>query len=63
MPAFEYTALDKKGRTRKGVLEGDTARQIRQKLRDSSLMPLSMEEVAQKSSPQFQYANFQGDSW
>jgi len=50
MPAFEYTALDQKGRTRKGVLEGDTARQIRQKLRDSGLMLLSMEEVVQKSA-------------
>jgi len=50
MPAFEYTALDKKGRTRKGVLEGDTARNIRQKLRDQGLMPLAMEEVVQKST-------------
>jgi len=50
MPAFEYTALDKNGRTCKGVLEGDTARQIRQKLRDSGLMPLAMEEVVQKSA-------------
>jgi general secretion pathway protein F len=45
MPAFEYVALDKVGRTRKGVLEGDTARQIRQQLREQGLTPLSLEEV------------------
>lgn len=48
MGAFEYTALDKKGREKKGVLEADTSRQVRQSLRDQGLMPLSVEEVAQK---------------
>ncbi len=45
MSAFEYTALDKTGRTRKGVLEGDAARQIRQQLREQGLTPLSIDEV------------------
>jgi general secretion pathway protein F len=36
MPAFEYQALDKVGNTRKGVLEGDTPRQVRQKLRNQN---------------------------
>lgn len=45
MSAFEYAALDKAGRTRKGVLEGDTARQIRQRLREQGLIPLAIEEV------------------
>ena len=45
MSAFEYAALDKAGRTRKGVLEGDTARQIRQQLREQGLIPLAIEEV------------------
>ncbi len=45
MSAFEYTALDKTGHTRKGVLEGDTPRQVRQLLRDQELTPLSLEEV------------------
>ena len=49
MGAFEYTALDANGRTRKGVLEGDTARQIRQQLRDMALTPLSVDEVEQRS--------------
>jgi len=45
MPAFEYTALDPRGRERKGVLEGDAARQIRQQLREQGLTPLSVEAV------------------
>jgi len=45
MPAFEYTALDPRGRERKGVLEGDAARQVRQQLREQGLTPLSVEAV------------------
>ncbi len=45
MAAFEYAALDAKGRTRKGVLEGDTPRHIRQQLRERGLTPLQIEEV------------------
>ncbi|MCP4696999.1 MAG: type II secretion system inner membrane protein GspF [Gammaproteobacteria bacterium] len=45
MSAFEYSALDKSGRTRKGVLEGDTPRQIRQQLREQGLSPLAVEET------------------
>jgi general secretion pathway protein F len=45
--AFEYTAVDATGRERKGVLEGDTARAVRQMLRDQSLLPLSVSEVLQ----------------
>ncbi|KLV06117.1 type II secretion system protein GspF [Photobacterium ganghwense] len=44
MAAFEYKALDARGRQKKGVLEGDTARQVRQQLREQGLIPL---EVAQ----------------
>jgi general secretion pathway protein F len=47
MGAFEYTAVDATGRERKGVLEGDTARAVRQMLRDQSLLPLSVNEVLQ----------------
>lgn len=50
MSAFEYTALDKTGRTRKGVLEGDTARQIRQQLREQDLTPLVVEETARPTT-------------
>ena len=34
MPAFDYQALDSRGRQKKGLLEGDSARQVRQMLRD-----------------------------
>jgi general secretion pathway protein F len=50
MGAFEYTALDPTGRERKGVLEGDTARQVRQLLREQSLLPVAVTEVAQTES-------------
>lgn len=46
MPAFEYEALDPKGRRRRGVLEADTDRQIRQQLRDQGLLPVSVDQAA-----------------
>jgi general secretion pathway protein F len=55
--AFEYTAVDASGRERKGVLEGDTARAVRQALRDQSLLPVSVNEVAQTEDKR-QKANF-----
>ncbi|MGN5517378.1 type II secretion system inner membrane protein GspF [Halopseudomonas sp. Lyrl_26] len=58
MPAFEYVALDQTGRTRKGVEEGDSSRQVRTRLREKGLMPMSVNEVAEKQSvlrmPMFQ---------
>ncbi|MBS0396274.1 MAG: type II secretion system inner membrane protein GspF, partial [Proteobacteria bacterium] len=45
MPAFEYTALDAGGRERRGLIEGDTARQVRQLLREQQLLPVSVAEV------------------
>jgi general secretion pathway protein F len=52
MGAFEYTALDTGGRERKGVLEGDTARQVRQLLREKQLLPVTVTEVAEKEAAQ-----------
>ena len=46
MSAFEYTAIDASGRETRGVLEGDTARQVRQQLRDQGWTPLSVSESA-----------------
>lgn len=50
MGAFEYTALDSAGRQHKGVLEGDTARQVRSLLREKSLLPVAVTEVAAQES-------------
>jgi general secretion pathway protein F len=50
MGAFEYTALDNGGKERKGILEGDTPRHIRQLLREKQLLPVTVNEVAQKES-------------
>ena len=50
MGAFEYTAVDPAGKQHRGVLEGDTARQVRQQLRDKDLLPLNVIESAQKES-------------
>lgn len=47
MGAFEYTALDTGGRQKKGVIEGDTARHVRQLLREQHLMPVTVAEVAE----------------
>jgi general secretion pathway protein F len=49
MGAFEYTALDAGGRSRKGLLEGDTARQVRQLLRDQGMTPLEVQESTRAS--------------
>lgn len=50
MGAFEYTALNDAGKEKKGVIEGDSPRQIRQQLREQGLIPLNVEEVAQRES-------------
>jgi general secretion pathway protein F len=48
--AFEYTALDTGGREKKGILEGDTPRQVRQQLREKQLLPVTITEVAAKEA-------------
>jgi general secretion pathway protein F len=58
MGAFEYTAVDASGRERKGLLEGDTARQVRQLLRDQSLLPVTVNEVVQQERRQQKKAGF-----
>jgi general secretion pathway protein F len=45
MAAYEYTALDTAGREHRGVLDGDSARQVRQLLRDQALLPVAVNEV------------------
>jgi general secretion pathway protein F len=48
MGAFEFVALDKAGKERRGLLEGDTAKHVRQLLRERELLPVSVTEVARK---------------
>jgi len=48
MGAFEYQALDQRGKTRKGVSQGDSARHVRQILRDQGLVPLSVTDVEEE---------------
>jgi general secretion pathway protein F len=48
MAAFAYKAMTASGRNRSGVMEADTARQVRQLLKDKSLIPLHVEQVAEK---------------
>ncbi len=50
MGAFEYAALDKTGKEKKGVLEGDSPRAIRSQLRDQGLIPLTVDEVHQREA-------------
>ena len=50
MGAFEYTAIDQNGRDKKGVIEGDSARLVRQQLREQQLITLTVAEVNQKNS-------------
>ena len=48
MAAFEYIALNERGREQKGVLEADSSRHVRQILRDRGLAPLSVEASSEK---------------
>ncbi|WP_019676869.1 type II secretion system inner membrane protein GspF [Arsukibacterium perlucidum] len=48
MAAFEYQALDLRGKKNKGVLEADNARHARQMLREQKLQPLSVELASQQ---------------
>jgi general secretion pathway protein F len=48
MAAFEFQALDPAGKAQRGVLEGDTARQVRAKLRERGWIPVEVAEVAER---------------
>ena len=48
MGAYQYVALDNSGKEKKGVLEADTPRQIRQILREQSLIPVQVSEVKEQ---------------
>jgi general secretion pathway protein F len=50
MGAYEFVALDPSGKESKGLIEGDTAKHVRQILRDRQMLPVSVTEVAQKEA-------------
>lgn len=50
MAAFEYFALNKRGREEKGVLEADSVRQVRQLLRERGLTPLEVNPTRKKEA-------------
>jgi general secretion pathway protein F len=61
VPAYEYTALDARGRHEKGLLEGDTPRQVRGMLRERGLAPLTVQEVAESKTTRRSF--FQPGGW
>lgn len=50
MGAYEFVAVDKRGKESKGLMEGDTPKHVRQLLRERHLLPVKVTEVAQKES-------------
>jgi len=52
MAAFEYIALDAQGRERKGLIEGDTPKHVRQMLREKHLLPVEIQESAERELKQ-----------
>ena len=48
MAAYAYQAMDKNGKNKSGVIEGDNPRQVRQQLREKGLIPMQVDQVAEK---------------
>jgi general secretion pathway protein F len=56
--AFEYTALNGRGRQEKGILEADSLRQVRQLLRDKGLAPLTVVVSNERKPGQSRWAEW-----
>lgn len=52
MPAYQYKAMDAQGKSQQGILEADSARQIRQQLRDKALLPIEVTPVQRQHTNQ-----------
>ena len=50
MAGFKYQALDVDGRLKRGVIESDSARQVRANLREQGLIPVEVDALAQPTS-------------
>ena len=46
MPVYEYTALDRTGKSLKGIIDADNALTARNKLRSSGMFPVDVEETS-----------------
>jgi general secretion pathway protein F len=60
MAAFDYQAVNSRGKTVKGVIEGDTPRQVRGLLRDKGLMPTEVTPSLQKTRQAANKSRFAG---
>ena len=50
MPAYEYKALDPRGKQKQGVLEADAPRAVRQQLREKGFTPLAVTPAVEKQA-------------
>ncbi len=51
MPVYTYTALNERGKSTKGIINADSARAARTKLRQSQLFPTEVIETAKDDAP------------
>jgi general secretion pathway protein F len=63
MGAYQYVAVDTGGKEHRGILEGDTPKQVRQLLRDRQLLPVEVTEVeTEERRSRRQFSLFKGIS-
>ena len=60
MAAFDYQAVDSRGKNKKGVIEGDTPRHVRNLLREQGLMPIEVTPCLQKNKQKNKKSLFAG---
>ena len=58
MAAFDYQAVDSRGKIKKGVIEGDTPRHARALLREQGLMPTEVTTSLVKSKQKQSFSSF-----
>lgn len=51
MPVYTYSALNQRGKTSKGIINADSARAARAKLRQSQLFPTEITETSKDETP------------
>lgn len=49
MAVFQYRAMDARGRQKKGIIEADTSKQVRQQLREQKLIPTQVSLTSSES--------------